>query len=340
MWWKQNKWKVLVPALILAVLAAAFYFGGSAPGLRGWSVKEAAPAQSQSAVASESQTLAAPAASSSSAAASSSASSEQSSSAAETSAQPEAAASASASAAASSSAKPAEETKPAEKSSAQKTTPAKVTPKPAAGMTAAEKEAAAAKIARESGSAGTTEPGDKSYSEQNGMQIDAGTGRDKYQTAPVPAGKPVPVEPQDAVITDKAHTCTLSISCAAILDNMDWLDPDKKDLVPSDGWILKPTQVTFYEGESVFNVLVRTCKQNKIHMEFKDTPIYNSAYIEGIHNLYEFDCGELSGWMYKVNDWFPNYGCSRYALKDGDVVCWEYTCDLGNDVGGGYSSGG
>lgn len=26
-----------------------------------------------------------------------------------------------------------------------------------------------------------------------------------------------------------------------------------------------------------------------------DTPVYNSAYIEGIHNLYEFDVGKLSG---------------------------------------------
>lgn len=43
--------------------------------------------------------------------------------------------------------------------------------------------------------------------------------------------------------------------------------------------------------------------------------MYNSAYIEGINNLYEFDCGSLSGWMYKVNEWFPNYGCSRYVLK-------------------------
>ena len=65
-----------------------------------------------------------------------------------------------------------------------------------------------------------------------------------------------------------------------------------------------------------------------------NTPIYNSAYIEGIANLYEFDCGELSGWMYKVNGWFPNYGCSRYRLTEGDVVEWVYTCDLGNDVGG------
>ena len=102
---------------------------------------------------------------------------------------------------------------------------------------------------------------------------------------------------------------------------------------------LQPMTVTFYEGESVFNVLQRTCKQQKIHMEFSNTPIYNSAYIEGIHNLYEFDVGNLSGWMYKVNGWFPNYGCSRYQLKDGDVIEWVYTCDLGYDVGGGYATG-
>ncbi len=50
--------------------------------------------------------------------------------------------------------------------------------------------------------------------------------------------------------------------------------------------------------------------------------------------------GNLSGWMYSVNGWFPNYGCSRYALKDGDIVEWRYTCDLGYDVGGGYAVGG
>ena len=27
-------------------------------------------------------------------------------------------------------------------------------------------------------------------------------------------------------------------------------------------------------------------------------------------------------------------------VKDGDVVEWRYTCDLGNDVGGGYAVGG
>ena len=181
---------------------------------------------------------------------------------------------------------------------------------------------------------------DVAYSQAQGMALDPETGRDKYLTDPVPEGKPLPVEPQDATVTDTECHCTLSIDCKTILDNMDKCDKNKRELVPEDGWILPPTEVVFYDGESVFHVLKRTCKQMGIHMEFENTPIYNSAYIEGIHNLYEFDVGDLSGWMYSVNGWYPNYGCSRYALKDGDVVEWRYTCDLGFDVGGGYSLGG
>ena len=181
--------------------------------------------------------------------------------------------------------------------------------------------------------------GTDKYETVNGMEIDAGTGTDKYRTDPVPEGKPIPVEPEDVTVGSAEYSCTLSISCSTILDNMDLCDPEKAELVPKDGWILKPVTVTFYEGESVFDILQRTCRQQKLHMEFENTPIYNSAYIEGINNLYEFDVGAYSGWMYKVNGWFPNYGCSRYQLKDGDVIEWVYTCDLGKDVGGGYATG-
>lgn len=164
--------------------------------------------------------------------------------------------------------------------------------------------------------------------------------KDKYQTNPVPAGKPLPVEPEDAVLGQESYTCTLSVECHTILDNMKNLDPEKVELIPADGIIFPATEVTFYEGESVLNILQREMKKNKIHLEFRNTPIYNSAYIMGINNLYEFDVGELSGWMYKVNDWFPNYGVSRYKLEDGDKVEFVYTCDLGRDVGGDYLMGG
>lgn len=181
---------------------------------------------------------------------------------------------------------------------------------------------------------------DLEYSENNGMNIDETTGTDEYKTEPVPEGKPVPVEPQDAVIESKELTCTLAVRCDTILDNMSWLDKEKWELVPSDGVIFKEQTVEFYDGESVFDLLQREMKNSKIHMEFENTPMYNSAYIEGIGNLYEFECGELSGWMYKVNDWFPNYGCSRYQLKQGDKVEWVYTCNLGIDVGGYSATGG
>ena len=181
--------------------------------------------------------------------------------------------------------------------------------------------------------------GNEDYSVQGGMEINPETGKDKYLTDPVPEGKPLPVEPQLAEISDAAYTCILSVRCDTILSNLSLLDREKHELVPGDGVIFEAAEVVFYEGESVFNVLQREMKRNKIHMEFVNTPIYNSAYIEGINNLYEFDVGELSGWMYKVNGWFPNYGCSRYQIQSGDIIEWVYTCDLGRDVGGYYAAG-
>ena len=206
------------------------------------------------------------------------------------------------------------------------------------GLSASEKIELAKEMAGGASSPGM-EKGSKDYSLEQGMVIDAATGKDKYLTDPVPEGKPVPVEPQNIEISNAEYTCTISVRCDTILDNIDWLDKEKVELVPEDGVIFPAAEVTFYEGESVFNVLQREMKKARIHMEFSSVPMYNSVYIEGINNLYEFDCGELSGWMYKVNNWFPDYGCSRYLLKDGDVVEWVYTCDLGVDVGGFYAVG-
>jgi len=135
--------------------------------------------------------------------------------------------------------------------------------------------------------------------------------------------------------TQAQLTCTISVRCDTILSKMDQLKPEKKSIVPANGVILQSKTVSFTEGESVFDVLKRVTQSEKIHMAFDNNPLYNSAYVAGIGNLYERDGGELSGWMYRVNGVFPNYGCGRYTLKQGDVVEWLYTCDLGWDIGGG-----
>lgn len=282
--WKKNKLKIIIPALIVLALAAAFVFGD-----RNMPQPKAPAEQPTAAVPVETP--------------------EQDAAAAD---EPDDA-----------------ETELAEK-------PAETTPEPSGNPQTGESAQANTEQPEYVSPEEVQASASGEYEEVNGMMIDTGTGKDKYQTDPVPEGKPIPVEPENVEIGDAEYTCTLSISCATILDNMDLCNKEKRELVPEDGWILEPLTVTFYEGESVFNVLQRTCKQQKIHMEFENTPIYNSAYIEGINNLYEFDVGNTSGWMYKVNDWFPNYGCSRYQLKDGDVIEWVYTCDLGKDVGGDY----
>lgn len=134
----------------------------------------------------------------------------------------------------------------------------------------------------------------------------------------------------------KARTCTITIRCDTILNNMEDLTAGKEKYVPSNGVILGTTDMSFKKGDTVFEVLKRVCSRKGIQLEYSWTPMYESYYIEGINHLYEFDCGNESGWMYKVNGWFPNYGCSEYTLKNGDTIVWCYTCKgLGADVGAG-----
>ncbi len=135
---------------------------------------------------------------------------------------------------------------------------------------------------------------------------------------------------------DTVYTCTISINCSNILSNWDIFDKTKASCVPSDGWILRETTVEFKKGQTVFDVLKNVTRTRAIQMEYSFTALYGSYYIEGINNLYEFDCGELSGWEYCVNGKFPAFGCSKYVLKDGDKIEWKYTCDLGADVGNPY----
>lgn len=129
------------------------------------------------------------------------------------------------------------------------------------------------------------------------------------------------------------HTCTLEIRCDTVVDTSKLENEAVIPYVPANGVILATTEVEYTPGENVFEVLKRVTRDQGIQMEFRDDPLYSGAYIEGINYLYEFDGGTLSGWMYKVNGQFPNYGCSQYFVEDGDEIVWMYTCDLGRDVG-------
>lgn len=141
-------------------------------------------------------------------------------------------------------------------------------------------------------------------------------------TTPKPADKP---------IKKYDNTCTFVIECKTILNNKDKLKKGLEKYIPDDAVIFSGT-VGFDNGESVYDILRRICDENSIQMEASYTPAFSSYYIEGINNLYEFDCGQGSGWMYSVNGIFPNYGCSSYKPASNDEIAFRYTCELGNDL--------
>ncbi len=145
-------------------------------------------------------------------------------------------------------------------------------------------------------------------------------------------------------ITPESETVFISVDCSSILDNYNDLDPELKNekYVPPDGMILKKTEYVLRAGDTVFDILSRAMRYNKIQLEYQgaDKNGYKSVYIQGINYLYEFSCGPLSGWMFKVNGEFPGAGCSKYKLKDGDYIEWVYTCNIGHDIGNDYSAEG
>ena len=135
---------------------------------------------------------------------------------------------------------------------------------------------------------------------------------------------------------DGKLTCTLEIRCDTLLENLERMTPEKAALVPDSGILLEATEMEFSGGASVFDVFRKILREEKLHFEYVDASAYDSVYIEGIGNLYEYDCGPQSGWMYSVNGIYPGLGCSAYTLADGDVIVFSYTCDLGADLGVDY----
>lgn len=104
----------------------------------------------------------------------------------------------------------------------------------------------------------------------------------------------------------KEISVTLTISCKnALKYNVK---------VPSSGYFLNGTRYNVKNGATVFDVLSNACKENGIKLD------YDGSYITGIGGLYEKQCTDDSGWMYRVNGKLPPKAMKNYTLKDGDKI--------------------
>lgn len=129
-------------------------------------------------------------------------------------------------------------------------------------------------------------------------------------------------QPQE---NDGDFTVTLSIRCDTIKDL-----EKKNNAVPDDCVILDTTEFSASSGDTVYDVLQNAARSYRILIDNRGSD--GAAYIAGIDGLYEFDYGELSGWMYRVNGTFPDVGCQSYTVHEGDKIEWLYTTNIGKDL--------
>lgn len=127
---------------------------------------------------------------------------------------------------------------------------------------------------------------------------------------------------------DAVGTVTMTIRCDTVAGKSD------SEYIPEDGIILDVTEFDLSEGETVYDILTEAARTYGIQVENTGSSggAHGMVYIAGINYLYEFQFGDLSGWVYHVNGITPSRGCGDYILSDGDSIEWLYTCELGHDL--------
>ncbi len=119
---------------------------------------------------------------------------------------------------------------------------------------------------------------------------------------------------------------------------------EKTDFPKQLGVIIPETKVEIYSGDTVADATVRLLK--KLNFPYSSTGKTSDGtfYLSSLNNFSnsnystvksfgEFDVGNKSGWMVKLNNWFINEGSSNISVENGDKITWEYTCSLGADIG-------
>lgn len=132
--------------------------------------------------------------------------------------------------------------------------------------------------------------------------------------------------------------------------------------------IVEPCAVPIYEGETGAQLLLRVLQdeyglkchytgrpESGFYLSSVESPAYDNicdalraALEDNGFTIMESEVDEIgefcftfgSGWMYCVNNVFPNVGWADYYPADGDVVRSQFTLAYGSDIGGGYAMGG
>jgi len=107
-------------------------------------------------------------------------------------------------------------------------------------------------------------------------------------------------------------------------------------IIGKGGEIILEVWVEYQENLSVAELSEKICRAKEI--PFVTSGIGAMRYVKGINNLFEFDEGPESGWIYAVNGKIMGMSSGSYIIQAGDNLIWRYTLDLGKDAGNGLEN--
>ena len=150
--------------------------------------------------------------------------------------------------------------------------------------------------------------------------------------------------PSGVSAAEKIGTVTISIEDFGVR-----IPGDSGEYAEPFGAIAGPAEIDIFEGDTIASVTLRWFNQQSIGYSNSGS-VTSGFYLKEISNfttksgtavpyLGEFDSGSQSGWMITLNNWFINQGASEFLVEDGDTIKWQYTCQLGKDIGNGFGEG-
>lgn len=103
-------------------------------------------------------------------------------------------------------------------------------------------------------------------------------------------------------------------------------------------WMNRKAVTINGQGATVYHAFIKALEGSGIKQSGAEQGYVRSMSRNGV-TLSEFDNGENSGWLYKVNDQLPNTGLTAFGIADGDSIVWYYTVDWTSDPSAGSFGG-
>lgn len=116
--------------------------------------------------------------------------------------------------------------------------------------------------------------------------------------------------------------CTVGVSVQPALDNIDMMKEESLALLPENGWMLEPVEMTVSEGTTCLEVLQWACQEAGIPVVTSGDP----PFVESIGGLNNGDGGDVSGWTYTLNGEQLMVSAAVQEIQDGDEVVFSFAC--------------